>query len=253
MEGKRTALRALRAAFPYTVPIFAGFWFLGLTYGIYMHSLGFSWIYPTIMAATIFGGSLEFVIVGMLVSPFAPLAVLSVTLAVQARHIFYGIAMLKRYEGTGWMRPYLIFGMCDETFSILASKEPPEGIDRSWFMFWVTFLDHMYWVTGAAIGGLAGDIVPFSTEGLSFAMTALFLTILIDQVQKEDDHVPTIIGALASMAALAIFGANSFMLPALLMIVAALLVRQRRRQGAAAPEKDAATQMAFETEQEGSR
>ncbi|MCH3925122.1 MAG: AzlC family ABC transporter permease [Atopobiaceae bacterium] len=116
------------------------------------------------MAAALFGGFLEFEIAGMLASPFAPLAVLSVTLAVQARHIFYGIAMLKRYEGTGWMRPYLIFGMCDETFSILASKEPPEGVDRNWSMFWVTLLDHMYWVTEAALGGLAGDIVPFSME-----------------------------------------------------------------------------------------
>lgn len=232
MAGDRKALAALKAAFPYTIPIFAGFWFLGLTYGIYMHALGFSWIYPTIMAAAIFGGSLEFVIAGMLASPFAPLAVLSVTLAVQARHIFYGIAMLKRYEGTGWMRPYLIFGMCDETFSILASKEPPEGVDRNWSMFWVTLLDHSYWVTGAALGGLAGDIVPFSMEGLSFAMTALFITILIDQVQKEHDHMPTIVGVVASIVALALFGADSFMLPALLMIVATLMLRQKRQERA---------------------
>jgi 4-azaleucine resistance transporter AzlC len=252
MAGKRKALAALKAAFPYTIPIFAGFWFLGLTYGIYMHALGFSWIYPTIMAATIFGGSLEFVIAGMLASPFAPLAVLSVTLAVQARHIFYGIAMLKRYEGTGWMRPYLIFGMCDETFSILASKEPPQSIDRSWFMFWVTFLDHMYWVTGAALGGLAGDIVPFSTEGLSFAMTALFITILLDQVQKETDHVPTLIGVVASIAALTLFGAGSFMLLALLMIVAALMLRQKRQERAAET-ADAEPGMTFSAEQEGGR
>lgn len=161
--------------------------------------------------------------------------------------------MLKRYEGTGWMRPYLIFGMCDETFSILASKEPPEGVDRNWSMFWVSLLDHMYWVTGAALGGLAGDIVPFSMEGLSFAITALFITILIDQVQKEHDHMSTIAGAVASTVALALFGADSFMLPALLMIVATLMLRQKRQERADVADGPKEQGIAFATDEEGAR
>lgn len=224
------ALRALRAAFPYTVPIFAGFWFLGLTYGVYMHALGFSWVWPTLMATVIFGGSLEFVVAGMLVSPFAPLTTLLVTLAVQARHLFYGIAMLDRYKGTGWMRPYLIFGMCDETFSILCSTEPPAGVDRRWFMFWVTLLDQLYWVSGAAIGGLVGNLVTFDTTGLSFVMTALFVVIFLDQVLKERDHLPTVLGAVAGVVALVAFGPDGFMIPALAATVLVLIALRSRRR-----------------------
>ena len=219
---------ALRAAFPYTVPIFAGYWFLGLTYGIYMHSMGFPWPYPTIMAIVIYGGSLEFVIAGMLASPFAPLATLLVTLAVQARHLFYGIAMLDRYAGTGWKRPLLIYGMSDETFSVLCSVDSPEGVDRGWFMLWVTALDQFYWVSGAAVGGLVGNLVTFSTKGLSFVMTALFVVILLDQVLKERSHVPTIVGAAAGVACLVLLGPDDFMVPALTASVLVLVALRGR-------------------------
>lgn len=226
-DGRGTILAALKAAFPYTVPIFAGFWFLGLTYGIYMHTMGFSWVYPTLMALFIFGGSLEFVIAGMLASAFAPVTVLMVTLAVQARHLFYGIAMLPKYKDTGWMKPYLIFGMCDETFSILYTAEVPEGVDRRWFMFFVTLLNHMYWVAGAAIGGLAGSLVAFDTQGLSFVMTALFVVIFIEQWLKEKQHLTASVGFVASVACLVAFGADNFMLPALAcMLVTLALLRK---------------------------
>ena len=115
--------KALKAAFPYTIPIFAGFWFLALAYGILMNVNGFSFIYPMLMSLLIYGGSLEFIVVTMLMSPFAPLSALAVTLLVQSRHLFYGIAMLDRFRGMGWKKFYLIFGMCDETFSINYSAD----------------------------------------------------------------------------------------------------------------------------------
>lgn len=214
--------KALRAAFPCTLPIFAGFWFLGLTYGVYMNAAGFSFVYPTVMALLIFGGSLEFVAVGMLLSPFAPLTALVVSLAVQARHLFYGISMLDRFRGAGWAKPYLIFGMCDETFSILCTTEPPEGADRRWFMFFVTALDHFYWVSGSMLGGLFGSLVSIGTEGLSFVMTALFVVIFLNQWDQEEHHWTALIGALAAVVCLAVFGADGFMLPALAITVAAL-------------------------------
>lgn len=225
-------IAALRASFPHTVPILAGFWFLSLTYGVYMHTLGFSFVWPMAMAAIIYGGSLEFVIAGMLVSPFAPLTTLLVTLAVQARHLFYGIAMLDRYKNTGWMKPYLIFGMCDETFSILCSTDAPEGIDRRWFMFWVTLLDQLYWVCGAAMGDLVGSLITFDTKGLSFVMTALFVVILLDQVLKEHDHVPTAIGAIAAVVALVVLGPDNFMIPALVATALILVAIRGKREDA---------------------
>ena len=151
--------KAFRAAFPYTIPIFAGFWFLGLTYGIYMNVSGFSFWYPMIMSLTIFGGSLEFVAVSMLLAPYAPVQVFIMTLMIQARHLFYGISMLDKFKGLGWKKAYLIFGMCDETFSINYTAEIPEDVDRGWFYFFVTLLNYFYWFSGATLGGLLGGLI----------------------------------------------------------------------------------------------
>ena len=158
--------KAFRAAFPYTIPIFAGFWFLGLTYGIYMNVSGFSFWYPMIMSLTIFGGSLEFVAVSMLLAPYAPVQVFIMTLMIQARHLFYGISMLDKFKGLGWKKAYLIFGMCDETFSINYTAEIPEDVDRGWFYFFVTLLNYFYWFSGATLGGLLGGLIKLNMEGL---------------------------------------------------------------------------------------
>ena len=177
--------KALKAAFPYTLPIFAGFWFLALAYGILMNVNGFSFVYPMFMSMLIYGGSLEFIAVSMLMSTFAPLTTLTVTLLVQARHLFYGITMLDRFKGMGWKKFYLIFGMCDETFSINYTADIPADVDRGWFMFFVTLLNHIYWVSGATLGGLIGSLLKFNTEGLNFVMTAMFVTIFMNQWMKE--------------------------------------------------------------------
>ena len=130
MHSKSPAVAALKAAFPHTIPIFAGFLFLGMTYGVYMRTSGFSFWYPMIMSVVIFGGSLEFVATSMLLAPFAPVQVFLMAVMIQARHLFYGISMLDRYKGTGWKKPYLIYAMCDETFSVNYTAEIPEGVDR---------------------------------------------------------------------------------------------------------------------------
>lgn len=226
-SDKQRIVKAFKTAFPYTLPIFAGFWFLGIAYGVYMNVEGFSFVYPMLMALLIFGGSLEFVCVGMLLSPFAPVTTLLVSLAVQARHLFYGIAMLDKYKNTGWMKPFLIFGLCDETFSIIYTAEIPEDVDRRWFMLFVTWLDQFYWVSGATIGGLLGDFLPFNTEGLSFVMTALFVVILLDQLLKEKHHWTAAIGAAASAGCLAVFGPNDFMIPAMICMIVVFAVFEK--------------------------
>lgn len=239
-KGARRA--ALKAALPYTAPVLASFWFLGITYGAYMNSMGFSWLYPALMALLIYGGSLEFVAAQMLVSPFAPVTAMLVTLAVQARHLFYGVAMLDKYRGTGWMKPYLVFGMCDETFSILCAAEPPAGVDRRWFMFFVTALNHSFWVSGAAIGGLAGSLASFDAQGLSFAMTALFVVILLEQWKKEGGgrRWAAPVGFASSIACLALFGPDGFMLPSLAVMLSVLsLLRRPLEEKGARLEKEA--------------
>lgn len=219
--------KALRAAFPHTLPIFAGFWFLGLAYGIYMHAAGFSFVYPMLMSLLIFGGSLEFVAVEMLLSPFAPVQVLIMTLLIQARHLFYGISMLDKYKGMGWKKGYLIFGMCDETFSVNYTSEIPEDVDRGWFYFFVTLLNQFYWVASATIGGIIGSLLKFDTSGISFVMTAMFVVIFLDQWMKEKIHVSSMIGILVSLVCLILFGADSFMIPTMILIVLLLTVLRK--------------------------
>ncbi len=209
------ALRALEEAFPLTIPIFAGFWFVAFAYGFYMNSLGFDFLYPTCMAMIIFGGSLEFVTVSMLLSPFAPWQTFLIALTVQARHLFYGLPMLEKYKGTGWKKPFLIFMMCDETFALNYSATIPYDIDKGWFYFWVSLLNYTYWFTGAAVGGLLGSFIHFDTRGLSFVMTTMFLVIFQEQWLKEKKHYTALIGLSASVLALAIFGKDSFVIPAM--------------------------------------
>lgn len=220
-------LKALKKAFPHTIPIFAGFWFLGIAYGIYMRVLGFSFLYPMLMALVIFGGSLEFITATMLLSPFAPLQTFVMALLIQARHIFYGISMLEKFKGTGWKKPYLIFGMCDETFSINYTADIPPDVDKGWFMFFVTLLNQIYWVSGATIGGLVGSLLTFDTDGISFVMTAMFVVIFLEQWLKEKRHHASCIGILVSFFCLVLFGADNFMLPTMLVILVLFALLRR--------------------------
>lgn len=219
--------KALKCAFPYTIPIFAGFWFLGLTYGIYMNVNGFSFIYPMLMSLTIFAGSIEFIAVNMLMGAFDPLQALAMTLMINARHLFYGIAMLDKFRGLGWKKIYLIFGMCDESFSINYTADIPEDVDRGWFMFFVTLLNHFYWFSGATLGGIFGSFLQFSTEGLDFVMTAMFVVIFLEQWLKEKDHVSSLCGLAVSFLCLILFGADQFMVPAMLAILGVLTLLRR--------------------------
>ena len=220
--------KALKAAFPCTIPIFTGFWFLGLAYGVYMKVSGFSFVYPMLMSLLIFGGSLEFVTVEMLLSPFAPLQVFLMALLIQARHLFYGISMLGKFKGTGWKKFFLIFGMCDETFSVNYTAKIPEGVDKGWFMLWVTFLNQFYWVSAATTGGLIGSLLKFDTTGISFVMTAMFVVIFLEQWLKEKNHVSSLVGIAVSVLCLIFFGEDSFMLPTMAAIVLLLTLSRKK-------------------------
>lgn len=233
MQSKTQTIRkAFRCAFPYTIPIFAGFWFLGLTYGIYMNVSGFSFWYPMLMSLTIFAGSMEFVTVNLLLGAFDPLQALALTLMINARHLFYGISMLDKYRGTGWKKIYLIFGMCDESFSINCSAEIPKDVDRGWFMFFVTLLNHFYWFSGATLGGIFGSLLHFNTKGLEFVMTAMFVVIFLEQWRKERRHTSALLGLALPLLCLILFGADNFIIPAMAALLLALTgLRRKLEQG----------------------
>ena len=222
--------QALKAAFPYTIPIFSGFWFLGLTYGIYMRASGFSFVYPMIMSALIFGGSLEFVAVEMLLSPFAPVQVLIMTLLIQARHLFYGISLLNKYRDVKKGKPYLIIALTDETFSVICDENVPETLEQDKVFFWITFLDQCYWVGGTLLGALLGSLLTFDTTGMDFALTALFVVIFTDQWKHQRNHRPALIGLLGSAACVVVFGTSAFLIPAMLVIILALTCGYKREK-----------------------
>ncbi len=218
--------KAFKAAFPLTLPICVGFLFIGISYGFLMNSMGFSFLYPMFMSMLIFAGSMEFVAANLLVSAFNPLQAFVLTILVNARHLFYGISMLEKYKGTGLKKFYLIFGLCDESFSINCTVEPPEGVDKGYFMFFVTLLNHIYWVVGASLGGVLGYVINFNTQGISFVMTALFVVIFVDQWKSVKNHTPAIVGMVCSFVALFVFGASNFMLPAMAAIVVCFLFKR---------------------------
>ena len=213
---------ALKAAFPHTVPVLTGFIFLGIAYGILMNSKGYSVLWTVFFSLVAFAGSSQYVSITFLTTIFNPLNALLVALTVNARHLFYGLSMLDKYKDTGKIKPYLIFGLCDETFSIVCSAEPPVDIDRNMFVFYITFLNHMYWVIGSALGGILGSFITFNTDGLDFVLTALFVTIFTAQWKSQKDHRPAITGVVCSLVCLKLFGNDSFIIPAMISILLVL-------------------------------
>lgn len=210
--------KAFKAALPYTLPICVGFLFLGMSYGFLMKSKGFSFLYPLFMSMFIFAGSMEFVTVDLLLSAFNPVHAFFLALTVNARHLFYGISMLTKYRNVGLKKLYLIFGMCDESFTINCTVLP-DGVDKGWFMFFVTLLNHFYWVAGATAGALLGYVIHFDTTGIEFVMTALFVVMFINQWEEAEKHSPALVGVLCSLACLLIFGSESFLIPAMVLII----------------------------------
>lgn len=204
-------LNAFKIAFPLTLPIAAAFLFLGISYGFYMCSNGFSVWYPFFTSALIFAGSMEFLLVNLLLNTFNPLYCFLLTITVNSRHLFYGISMLEKFKNTGWKKFFLIFGMCDESFAINYTAKIPDNIDNGWFMTFVTLLNQIYWVIGATLGGFLGDSISINTQGLEFTLTALFVAIFVSQWQQTTNHNPAILGVIVSILCLLIFGKHNFM------------------------------------------
>lgn len=221
-------IKALKAAFPHTIPVFTGFTFLGIAYGILMNSKGYGVLWTVLMSLIVFAGSAQYVAITFLTSVFNPVYALLMTLMINARHLFYGISMLDKYKDSGKFKPYLVFGLCDETFSIVCSVEPPEGINRNWFNFFITLLDHSYWVIGSAIGAVLGSMVSFNTKGLDFVLTALFVVIFVGQWKSQRNHKPAVIGVLCSIICLVVFGQSSFIIPSMIAILAVLTISRKQ-------------------------
>ena len=219
---------ALRAAFPATIPVMTGFLCLGVAYGVLMQSKGYGPGWSVLMSAIAFGGSMQFVAITLLTTAFDPIQAFLLSIMVNARHMFYGLSLLDKYKGLGKVRPFLIYVLCDETFSLVSTLEPPEGVERKDFYFWISLLDYLYWITGTALGGLAGNLITFDTTGLDFALTALFVVLFLEQWKTPENRPAGIIGILCAAVSLAVFRADNMVIPAMVLVLAVLLGARRR-------------------------
>lgn len=220
--------RAFRAAFPATIPVLTGYLCLGTAYGVLMHTAGYGLGWTMLMSLLCFAGSGQFLAVTLLTTVFDPLQAFALSLMVNARHIFYGLSVLGKYRGLGKIRAFLIFALTDETFSLVSTLEPPEGVTRRDFFFWISLLDYGYWLTGSAIGGLLGNLITFDTTGMDFVLTALFVVLFLEQWKKRENRPAGLIGIGCAAAALVAFGPDNMVIASMVLILAALLGGRKR-------------------------
>ena len=225
--------KTLRSAFIATIPVLTGYIVLGFGFGLVLKSVGFGILVAFAMSFLIYAGSMQYVAVGLLTGGASIITTALTTLMVNARHIFYGISMLDKYKGRDKCTPYLIFALTDETYSLVCNDNPEiKEEDRTGYYFWVTILNHSYWVIGSVLGAVAGTIITFNTKGVDFALTALFITVFVDQWLNSKRHTPAIIGLLASIGCLTIFGKDGFLIPTMLIIALVLsLIKEGKENG----------------------
>lgn len=216
--------KALRRAFLDTVPVMTGYVVLGIGFGILLQQAGYGVWWAFAMGLLVFAGSAQYMLVSLLAAHAPVLTVALTTLLLNARHIFYGLSMVDAYKGAGKKKPYLIFALTDETYSLVTQNRVPEGLSRQGYCLTVSALDHIYWVAGCVLGSLAGQILPVNFEGVEFVLTALFITMFVEQWLSTKEHRPAVIGVMSTALCLFLFGKDVFLVPSMVLIAALLLV-----------------------------
>ena len=221
---KKTFQRAFRDS----LPIMAGYLALGIGYGVLLQSKGYSFWWAILMSCTMFAGSGQYAGVDFMASGASLLTTAFMTLIINARHFFYGFSLLDKYKGMGAVKPYLIFGLTDETYSLVCSVKLEKDINPKKYYFFLTALNHSYWITGCVLGAVLGMFLPFSSEGIDYAMTALFIVIMVEQWLDTKQHLPAILGVATTAVCLVVFGAEFFIIPAMFLIALELVLLRKR-------------------------
>jgi len=220
--------KALKTVFLDTVPVLTGYLFLGAGFGILLsEKTGYGVGWAIAMGIVMFAGSGQYLAVSLIADHASLISAAIATLLVNARHIFYGISLLDTYKDSGIKKLYMIFGLTDETYSLVTQNRPPEGMAKHTYCFLVTLLDHIYWIIGCALGNVLNTVVPISFEGVEFVLTALFVTMFVEQWLSHKNHIPAIIGVVSTALCLAIFGSEIFLIPSM-SLIAVLLVISRK-------------------------
>lgn len=213
--------KVIQSAFRASLPVMAGYIVLGMGFGVLLSDKGYSFLWAVLMSTTIYAGSMQYAAIDLISGGASLITTALMTLMINARHFFYGLSMLDRYQGAGKKKPYLIFALTDETYSLVVSPAP-EGCDEKQYYFWVSLLDQIYWVLGSLIGGLLGPLLPFDSTGMDFAMTALFVVIFVEQWKSAKSHIPALLGLGIPLVCLMLLGAANFVIPSMILITLAL-------------------------------
>lgn len=217
----------LKTALLDTVPVLTGYVVLGIGFGILLSQAGYGVGISALMAVLIYAGSAQYLLVSLMTSGASLLSTALAVLVVNARHLFYGISMVDSYRSAGKKKPYLIFGLTDETYSLVTRPIPFQGPDRHRYYLLVTALDHGYWICGCVLGSLAGRLLPLDFTGVSFVLTALFVTIFVEQWLSTKEHGPALVGVLATAGCLLLFGTELFLIPSMAAIAGLLLLGRK--------------------------
>jgi len=221
--------KTIRAALIATLPVLTGYLVLGFGFGIILKAAGYGIPFALAMSLLIYAGSMQYVAVGLLTGGASLITAALTALMVNARHLFYGISMLEKYRATGRRKPYLIFALTDETYSLLCGENPDiPSEQRVNYYFLVSLFNHLYWVAGSLAGAVVGTLISFNSEGIDFALTALFLTIFLEQWLTSKKHIPALIGVAVSGLSLLIFGSENFLIPAMLVIALLLCLYKEK-------------------------
>ncbi len=222
--------QTVRQAFYKSLPVMAGYVVLGIGFGILLHNAGFGVLWAFAMSLFIYAGSMQYVGIGLLEGGASILTTALTTVMVNARHLFYSISMIGRYKDSGRYKPYLIFALTDETYSLLCDGSTPPDTDPDQYRFFVSLFNHCYWVTGSVIGSLLSAVLPFSTAGIEFSMTALFIASFTEQWLISRDHLPALTGLLSTLLCLVLFGRDRFLIPAMLLFTLVLTLLRGRKE-----------------------
>lgn len=216
--------KLVKAAFVKSLPVMAGYVVLGIGFGILLKKAGYGLFWAFIMSLTIYAGSMQYVAVSLLTSGASLISTALTTLMVNARHLFYGVSMIDKYKEAGAKKPYLIFALTDETYSLLCDGDYPQGEDAHWYRFFVSLFDQSYWIIGSILGSVLGTVITFDTAGIDFSMTALFVTVFVEQWLTAENHLPAIAGLVCSVVCLLFFGADNFLIPTMIAITIVLYI-----------------------------
>lgn len=222
--------KTMSKAFSSSLPVMAGYMVLGFGFGIILDSRGYGLIWAVAMSVFIYAGSMQYVAIDLITGGVSLITTAVTTFMVNARHMFYAIAMLDTYRKAERGKPYMIYALTDEVYSLVCTIETddmPEGVDKHRYCFWLSLFCQSYWVTGSALGAIAGAALPYDFVGVDFAMTALFVAVFVEQWITMKNHASAVTGLVCSLGCLLIFGADRFLIPTMILITIAVTVERR--------------------------